>query len=472
MSTVIRRAIAASIPAVLVAGSSLAASAAPSQIQVGHAGPRPFVGARPFGVRPAASSTLYAGGATLPGIAYTGNIALGSGGASMGMPGSVFGYLATLPNGAPVSYCETGSGAGKKVLAGPAGTVSNPCANAASGATGPIGFNPGTTALPVAYPNFAGSDSPISQGDYSMFLMNAGNRVEPTEIPSIVGSVGIYINDPDLSGVQPRVTTDQLCAVITSANPNFSQLGLPSRPLKLVYRSDGSGTTFAFSNHLSAAPSAHCRPSNRITASQQFVTVPASAGTVVQTAPNGSIGVKGNKAVAQTVAANPGSLGYVEAANAVAQGLVGPKELAIVDGKDAIKNLPQAANAIPANIAVDSTVATGVSGPAQVVKLTGVPKAGCIQLLNPLAYATPTAGYPIVAVTNLDFNEAGNNANLPGSVTSLRTLVNVLASPSSFGAGKITTVDPASATTGTKGYSELSPAFTSVLNNTAATCIN
>lgn len=470
MSTVIRRVLAASIPAALLASGTMATIAAPGI----RALPRGVVplGGRPFGVRPFASSTtLYAGGATLPIIGYVGK-AVGSGGSSLPVAGSgsIFAYFGTLSSGAPIDYCATGSGKGKGVIDGPSGTVSNPCANAASGATGTVGFNPGTTAI-TPFPAFAGTDSPLAQSDYSTFVTDAGGRVEPTQIPTIVGSVGIYYHNSSISSsTQAKVTSAQLCGIVSGTITNWNQLGYPAKTLKLVYRADGSGTSFSFSNHLSAYANAACTGLN---ASQQFApTATVTSGTVVKAAPPNSIGASGNGGVASTVAANDGAIGYVETANAIAAGVTNSKQLALVDGKDALKNLPQAANSIPTSgLLTDRAIVAG-NGKASTTALTGVSKAGCVRVFNPQAYSLPSAGYPIVAVTNLVFNEANNNANSAGSVTELRSLVGVIESSSSYGPGKITKVDPVSSTTGTTGYSELPTAFASTLTTTATNCIN
>ncbi len=465
MSTVLRRAVAASVPAMLLASSTVASSAAPAF--------RTPLGAQAVHPLPFASSTrLYAGGATLPVIAYVG-APLSSGKASLPVAGSgsIFAYFETQSYGAPISYCATGSGKGKAVIDGPARTVSNPCANAAPGAMGPVGFNPGSSAI-TTYPALAGTDSPLSQKEYSTFLANAGYRVEPTELPSIIGSVGIYYNNSNISSsTQARLTTAQLCGIVAGTITNWNQLGYPSKTIRLVYRADGSGTTFSFSNHLSASTSSGtCRTLN---ASQQFApSATVTTGTVVKTPPPNSIGATGNGGVAAAVSATDGAIGYVETANAIASGIGNTKRLARVDGKDPIADLPRAANALPASsLLTDRAVVSG-SGPASTTPLTGVRKAGCVRIADPTKYATPSVGYPIIAVTNFLFNEAGNNTNSPGSVTALRGLVSVVASTTSFGSGKITKVDPLSATIGRTGYSELPTGFSAPLKAVAANCIN
>jgi ABC-type phosphate transport system substrate-binding protein len=451
MSSILRRVIAASVPVAMLAGTSLSSDAAARF--------------HTFGLRPMAAATLYAGGATLPIVGYVGE-GLSSGTASLPVAGSgsIFAYFETLSGGAPIEYCATGSGKGKAVFEGPAGTVSQPCANAASGATGPIGFNPATSGtLPVAYPNLTGSDSPLSTGapgDYQNFLTNAGVRVEPTEFPAIIGSVGIFYHDAGVTK-QISLTTGEICKMVTGAITNFSAFGLPSKTLHFVYRADGSGTTFSFSNHLSASTQTGCPGIN---ANQNFIP------GVVATAPPGSIGATGNGGVASTIVATDGAIGYVETANALADRSGTALDLALVDNKDPVKNLPEAAAAITASslqpdYAITSTTGKAVSGPIPDVPGTK----GCVQLVNPQAYSTSSKGYPILAVTYFLFAQGGN-----GTATApLQALVTTVNTTANFASGKITKVNASTTATGTgtTGYSQLPSSFSSVLIGKETACI-
>lgn len=86
--------------------------------------------------------------------------------------------------------------------------------------------------------------------------------------------------------------------VLAQANPD---LKLPAKDIVLVHRSDGSGTTFAFTDYLSKV-------------SDEWKTKVGNATSVKW--PSG-LGGKGNDGVAGTVAQNDGSLGYVELAYAL-----------------------------------------------------------------------------------------------------------------------------------------------------------
>ena len=86
--------------------------------------------------------------------------------------------------------------------------------------------------------------------------------------------------------------------VLAQANPN---LKLPAKDIILVHRSDGSGTTFAFTDYLSKV-------------SDTWKSQVGSATSVKW--PSG-LGGKGSDGLAGTVAQNDGALGYVELAYAI-----------------------------------------------------------------------------------------------------------------------------------------------------------
>jgi phosphate transport system substrate-binding protein len=86
--------------------------------------------------------------------------------------------------------------------------------------------------------------------------------------------------------------------VLATANPD---LKLPAKDILLVHRSDGSGTTFAFTDYLSKV-------------SPDWKSQVGSATSVKW--PSG-LGGKGNDGVSGVVAQNDGSLGYVELAYAI-----------------------------------------------------------------------------------------------------------------------------------------------------------
>ncbi len=132
-------------------------------------------------------------------------------------------------------------------------------------------------------------------------------------LPMTAGSIVLAYNLPDgpsvlklsreaYTGVFLGKITQWNDPVIAKANPGTH---LPDIKITVVSRSDGSGTTFVFTNHLSAI-------------SEAWKNGPG-AGTTV----NFPVGVagKGNPGVTALIKQTPGAIGYVEYGYAVGTGL-------------------------------------------------------------------------------------------------------------------------------------------------------
>jgi phosphate transport system substrate-binding protein len=170
-----------------------------------------------------------------------------------------------------------------------------------------IGSGGGIRQLSEGTVDFGASDSPMSDAE----LANA--KLGPiVHIPTVLGAVVITYNIPALSAplqLTPQAIGDIFAGRITkwsdariaSLNPSIS---LPSSDILVVHRSDGSGTTYIFTDYLtSAAPSWK----------------PIGKGKEVKW-PVG-LGAKGNEGVAGQVKQTPGAIGYVELAYAKQNGL-------------------------------------------------------------------------------------------------------------------------------------------------------
>jgi phosphate transport system substrate-binding protein len=470
MKLFIKRAAAASIPLALLAGSALGAGAAQFGIQ-------PLF--QPFGLRAAATGpAVLGGGATLPVPAYLGKSVAGkyegSGVTSFGVAGSIFGFFATQSGGLNVEYCATGSGKGKGVFDGPANTVDIACANAGNPNATTFGFLPPSGSPRQTYPTLAGTDAPLAQADYNSYLSGHPAPMEPVELPSVFGSIAIYYNDPKLPTSISRITlTDtQICQVYTGAITRFSQItgnSADTTAIRPVYRLDGSGTSFNFSNHLATICHA---PFN---GNQTFF--PNADPSLPAT----KVGGTGNGGVIAAVQATAGGFGYVEVGYLAAVTLTHSNNYANVrNGRsgglfDPVLGLPAAANTIPASSLQTNVQVIQGAGPATTGHLTGVRSGNCVKVIPPAAYANPSTGYPIVAVTYLLTNSARNGSQI---AIGLRNLERILTTPSLFkhpgATTPITTVDEAepAVSSGTTGYSSLGSTFSSTIQATANACIN
>ena len=149
---------------------------------------------------------------------------------------------------------------------------------------------------------FGASDKPLSGAE----LEKNGLVQFPTVMGGIVPVVNldgitpgqIVLDGQTIAKIYLGEITAWNDAAIQKLNP---QLKLPSDAIAVVYRSDGSGTTFVWTNYLSKV-SADFKTKIGSNTSVQF---PAG------------IGAKGNEGVANNVANTQGSIGYVEYAYAL-----------------------------------------------------------------------------------------------------------------------------------------------------------
>jgi phosphate transport system substrate-binding protein len=165
-----------------------------------------------------------------------------------------------------------------------------------------IGSGGGIKQIAARTVAFGASDAPLTAKE----LAAGGNLIQwPMVMGGIVPVVnldGIAPNDLTIDG--PTLAKIFLGDIKTWDAPELKALNpnakLPSTPVLVVHRSDGSGTTFNFTNYLAKA-------------SADWKSKVGSATAVEW--PVG-IGAKGNEGVANNVAQTKGAIGYVETAYA------------------------------------------------------------------------------------------------------------------------------------------------------------
>ena len=177
--------------------------------------------------------------------------------------------------------------------------------NAATGAKvnyQSIGSGGGIAQIKAGTVDFGSSDKPLS----SQELAEAGLG----QFPSAIGGVVPVLNVEGLQPGQLKLTGALLADIflgkiatwndpaIAALNPGVA---LPATKISIVHRSDGSGTTFNFSNYLSKV--------------SEDWKAKVGEGTSLQW-PTG-VGGKGNEGVASYVQQIKGSIGYVELAYAL-----------------------------------------------------------------------------------------------------------------------------------------------------------
>jgi phosphate transport system substrate-binding protein len=164
-----------------------------------------------------------------------------------------------------------------------------------------IGSGDGIRRIQDREVTFGATDMPLNVGD-----LDADGLVQ---FPTVVGGIAVVVNiegvktgDLTLDGsTVARIFLGEIRfwndAAIRKLNPN---LKLPSQAIVVVHRSDGSGTTFAFTDYLSKVS----------------VDWKTKVGSITSVEWPTGIGGRGNQGVTEGVARTKGSIGYVEYAYA------------------------------------------------------------------------------------------------------------------------------------------------------------
>lgn len=301
----------------------------------------------------ASAQTLYGGGASLPSVAFRQLFnCFGADIRSATDPFAAPGCTAPLNNPARLTYATTGSGAGLRAyalrdasqLAPVSGSNFVPYADNGTPAAAPL--------VGILYPfpahHFSSSESPLVPVGYThpklpgVTITNSANQTldcfygnsattggactidqrvatgEAMALPSFSTTVGIVAN---FGGVAKTINLSRtsLCGVftgniadwnsveITKDNGGVSVTGGVSRPIQVVVRSDGSGTTFLFAQALESMCTQARTKTTNYPAGFDYTfgvnTLPAWKPKFWR--------APGNNGVAATVASVPWSVGYL-----------------------------------------------------------------------------------------------------------------------------------------------------------------
>jgi len=304
------------------------------------------------------------------------------GAAALGLPalavGASTGSGASFPATAYTSWCQD----------------SGLCSYTSKGSTG------GINDLINGVVDFAASDAPLTP-DQTAALASKRGGATPLYFPTLIGAITVPTHIDGVSkgiNIQGKVLADVFRGAITNwsdsrirkDNPGVK---LPNAPITLCVRSDGSGTSYGFTNYLSKV-----NPSfNSSIGASQTPPWPTSGITVVKGARN--------PGVAACIKANANSVGYVDISDARDAGLtsffskIGKSEVVKVGKKRVRKTvfiLPSRGSAVKAG-------SLKTIKPDLTVSLTANPAPGA---------------YPITITTWLvtynNYGAAGKSGSLPG----------------------------------------------------------
>jgi phosphate transport system substrate-binding protein len=167
-----------------------------------------------------------------------------------------------------------------------------------------IGSGGGIRQVTAGTVDFGASDGPMTDEQL------ASSKFKILHLPTVLGAVVPAYNIPGFKGelkFTPDVIANIYLGKITSWNdPAIAKSNpdahLPNQPILVVHRSDGSGTTYIFTDYLSKV-------------SDEWKNS-VGKGTSVKW-PAGSLGAKGNEGVAGMVRQMEGAFGYIELIYAV-----------------------------------------------------------------------------------------------------------------------------------------------------------
>jgi len=166
-----------------------------------------------------------------------------------------------------------------------------------------IGSGGGIRQVLAGTVDFGASDGPMSDEQL------AQSKVKILHVPTVLGAVVPAYNVPGVNG-ELKFTPEALAGIflgkitswndnaLTSANPGVN---LPNQPIIVIHRSDGSGTTFIFTDYLSKVSPEWQSQVGKNTSVKWPV----------------GLGGKGNEGVAGMIRQMQGAIGYIELIYAV-----------------------------------------------------------------------------------------------------------------------------------------------------------
>ena len=222
-----------------------------------------------------------------------------------------------------------------------------------------VGSGAGVRQFEAGTVDFGASDAPLDEAKAKTVARGV------VQLPMTAGAIAVAYNMP---GCSLKLSQAQLVDVFLGKITNFRQLGCADQAIQVVVRSDGSGTTYNFTQSLAAfSPAWKAGP---------------GVGKSVRW-PTG-VGAKGNEGVAANLRQTNGAIGYVESSY-----VRGTLQAAALANRSGTFHKPDATSARTALASIDLGPDLAGSDP------------------------NPSAGYPIVTFTWVLLYKSGNGSKLP-----------------------------------------------------------
>ena len=207
---------------------------------------------------------------------------------------------------------------------------------------------------------FGASDDAISEKDIKSVKRGV------VQIPTVGGTIAVAYNKP---GCTLKLTQKQVVSIFMGSIKNWKQLGCADGNITVVHRSDGSGTTAAFTESL------------------QSFSKEWTIGNGKSVKWKVGVGGKGNDGVAGTLTTTQGSIGYLN--QAFVKGVLKSAAIQNKAGQFVLPNATSGAKAL-AGIKLDKNLAGGDPNPSA------------------------SGAYPIATLTYILFYAKGNGSKAEG----------------------------------------------------------
>ncbi len=368
-------------------------------------------------------------------------------------------------------YWPAGSGSGQAAFLNDDLTCDSNKVLNLTGAGGVVGA---CSNLPPTAPNgnglnfvdYGASDATFSSTQIAQWASStygqsqAGNLIQ---LPSM--GVGVSFPIVDNGNLQSNgfvtLTDSDLCGIFSGKIQNWNQTSfagqIPDNQIQVIYRNDGSGTSFLFLNHLSAVcttansnfPSLNGKVEINVSTTFTNVFTAPPNGAAPVAIPANFLGEKGSSGIANRLAGTDGSAPPVSATAYLTPDLttIDPNSNATLTGGGksplnvgAVLGLLKNAQGkiVPANLLpTEQNIATGLNNAKSGQFLKPPTSASGFANPNNLVPLIQTVkqGYPVIGYTTFDFAQCYHNPSVGNAI------ITFLKSDHYQGSGKYATVE-------------------------------